>query len=131
MGESFGCESEEKKEAGVVSLLQPTVEMEAQAVRNKSVLLINTISRNVMNISAPLFEKELITPDVMGEMALNITNRDKATRIFNSIRILVGIAPSKFPVFIETLRDNDGREAARTLEEEITALHAQGIKVLS
>ena len=105
--------------------------LEAQAVRNRFSLLVDTVSYNLMTVLVPLFEKELITNDIKDEMSLNSAPaKEKATRIVDCVRTQVGIAPSKFPVFTKILRENDGRKAAKALEEEITALRAQGIQVL-
>ena len=101
--------------------------IEAQAVKNQSPLLVDTISLNVQTIWVHLYAKELITDDVKDEMALNITNRAKATRLVESVIIRIGISPNKSPIFIKILKENDGKEAAKALEKEIVALRAQGI----
>ena len=49
--------------------------IEAQAVKNKSPLLVDTISLNVQTIWVNLYAKELITDGVKDEMSLNITNK--------------------------------------------------------
>ena len=101
--------------------------IEAQAVKNQSPLLVDTISLNVQTIWVHLYAKELITDGVKDEMALNITNRAKATRLVESVIIRIGISPNKSPIFIKILKENDGKEAAKALEKEIIALRAQGI----
>ena len=91
--------------------------LEARVMRDSHVMLVNALKTCCTSVAGGLFEKNLITEDVKAAMSLNISDQEKAEKLIDSVRAQVANKPEKINVFIEVLRRNGIKDAAKKLEE--------------
>ena len=93
-----------------------------RVMRACHVMLVNATKTCCTSMAEDLFGESLIAQDVKMAMYLNISDKEKAEKLIDCVRVIVTIAPEKIYVFIKVLRRHGGEKAAKTLEEMISGI---------